>query len=403
MPTRKSQKWVKALPWLGLLAMIVILLIALQPAPVKVAVTEVYQGPLANNIHDEGRTHLRDTYKVSAPIAGYLRRVLLEQGDHVSKGDTLFVIEPTPTPSLDARTREQATQTLRATEARLLAAQANLETSLTEAQLATKEHLRIAQLYESGLVSAAEIDRAQTSLLRAQASVRSAQAAVTVAQAEVTNAKLVLEVTEGERSKNDNQVLVVPAPIDGTVLTRFRCCEGVLYAGEVIVELGNLEQLEVQVDLLSNAAVKVRPGMAAWITQWGGNTPLRGMVRRVNPTGFTKVSALGIEEQRVSVFIELQEYSPDLGNDYRVEVTITLEQVDETIAVPVTALFRENNSWQVFVLDENNKLSLRNVELGFQSGIYRQVLSGLQDHDLIVNHPSSELQDGQYVRRFNDD
>lgn len=173
--------------------------------------------------------------------------------------------------------------------------------------------------------------------------------------------------------------------------------EGVVAAGETILELGDLQELEVQVDLLSSAAVKVRPGMPARINQWGGQEVLRGIVRRINPAGFTRISALGIEEQRVSVFIEFTEPTPELGNDYRVNAEIIVEQAEQTLAVPITALFRQDQQWQVFVYYDG-QIEQRAVKVGFQSGIYRQILQGLEPGMHVVNHPSSDLESGMNVQ-----
>ncbi|RUO55399.1 efflux RND transporter periplasmic adaptor subunit [Pseudidiomarina homiensis] len=387
----------KTLPWLLLALVVIALVYSLRPEPPQVVVTTVYEGPLAATVNDEGRTHLRNTYQVSAPIAGYLRRVVLEPGDLVQQGDTVFLVEPSPTPALDQRSREQAVQTLNAAEARLQAAIALQQNSESEAQLATNEQQRIQKLHDAGIASTVDMERAQTALFRAQSNLRSATAAVAVAQADVSNAKLVLEIAEGSRNSDKNRVLEVPAPISGTVLQRYRCCEGVVAAGETILELGDLQELEVQVDLLSSAAVKVRPGMPARINQWGGQEVLSGIVRRVNPAGFTRISALGIEEQRVSVFIEFTEPTPELGNDYRVNADIVVEQAAQTLAVPITALFRQDQQWQVFVYHDG-QIEQRALKVGFQSGIYRQILQGLEPGMRVVNHPSSDLENGMNVQ-----
>lgn len=393
-----NKNFTKALPWLIVAIIILALIVSLRPQPPQVVVSDVYLGTLSATVNDEGKTHLRNTYAVSAPISGYLRRVNLEPGDHVNQGDTLFWIEPAPTPAMDQRSREQAEQVLNASEARLQAAIASQQNSESEAQLAEKEQQRVEQLYESNLASTADLERTQTALFRAQANLRSATAAVAVAQADVRNAKLVLEISDGTRSRDSTRVVQVPAPISGTVLQRFRCCEGVVHAGEGILELGNLNELEVQVDLLSNAAVKVRPGMPALINQWGGDTVKTGVVRRVNPAGFTRISALGIEEQRVSVFIELTEPTPELGNDYRVNAEIIVERADNALAVPITALFRQDEEWYVFVY-RNGRIEQRAVSVGFQSGIYRQITAGLNAEEQIVNHPNKELEDGMAVTK----
>ncbi len=381
------------------LALVVLLFLALRPSPTPVSAMVVSEGYFAEHVEDEGRTRLRDTYMVTAPIGGFLRRVELEPGDEIEAGDTVFALEPTPAPALDARSREQARETLSAARARLEAAQATLETRRSETRLAVSEAQRHRQLYDRGVVSATQMERVESERDRAVSAERAAEAAVSVARFEVENARAVLEITEGQRSPDEDQILRVSAPVSGVILRRDRCCEGVIQAGERVLEIGDLADLEIQVDLLSMDAVRVRQGMRVILERWGGDEALEGRVRRVEPAGFQRISALGVEEQRVPVLIEIEsdrEVRRALGTDYRVEARIVLWEDDQVIQVPTSALFREADAWKVFVV-ENGRARLREVEIGRRSGLSTQVLDGLQPGERVITHPGDHISDGSRV------
>jgi len=377
-----------------------LIVLALRPTPVSVSAFEVVAESFVESVEDEGRTRLRETYTVSAPIGGFLRRVQPEPGDAVEAGQALFHIEPSPAPALDARAREQARETLQAARARFQAAEAEYENAQSEARFAANEHQRQQTLYERGLVSATEMDRALSARDRARSAERAAGAAVEAARFEVENARAVLEITEGERSPDEERVLGVSAPVGGVVLRRDRCCEGVVQAGERILEIGNLDDLEIQVDLLSMDAVRVRPGMRVEIDRWGGDELLEGRVRRVEPAGFRQVSALGVEEQRVPVQVELtsaRERWETLGEGFRVEVRFVLWEDDEVVQVPSSALFRRNGDWHVYVI-ENARAHARAVEPGRRSGLRTQIRDGLQPGQRVIAHPADHHRDGMRVR-----
>ena len=224
-------------------------------------------------------------------------------------------------------------------------------------------------------------------------------ASLGAAQAELENARIVLAITEGTRTSADHQALAIPAPISGVVLRRFRCCEGVVNAGDAILELGNLEQLEVRIDLLSQEAVRVAPGMRVEIDRWGGNESLHARIRLVDPAGFTKVSALGIDEQRVAAYAALEsppEQWQRLGEGFRVEAAIITWEADDVLYLPVSALFRVADQWHVFRVN-NQRAELVAVEVGRRSGIHAQIISGVAVGDVIINHPPAHLEAGTRV------
>lgn len=389
-------------PWLGavvVVAVVGLLAVALWPAPIPVSATEVRRGPFAEYVEDEGRTRLRNSYTVSAPIGGYLRRVDLEPGDAVAAGAAVFEMESMPAPALDARSREQAREAVSAARARLQAAQAELETRQTQSRLADTEFERSEQLHDRSLISAEERGRRLAVRDSARTAEHAARHAVEVARFELESARAVLEIADGERSPGDQPSLAVRAPIAGTVTRRFRCCEGPLAAGEPVLELGNLDELEVQVDLLSMDAVRVRPGMRVILERWGGGEALEGEVRRVEPAGFMRVSALGVEEQRVPVLIRIASPREDwrsLGEGYRVEARFVLWSGDAVLQLPTSALFREADRWMVHAV-RDGRAATRAVEIGRRSGLWTQIVSGLDAGDVVITHPGDRVADGVRV------
>jgi len=382
------------------LAMLILLALALRPSPLPVNTATVTQGRFVETVNEEGQTRLRDTYTVSAPIGGFLQRVEAEPGDKVELGQVLFRLEPYPAPALDARSLSQARETLSASRARHQNAMANLETAEADARFAESEYQRYRELHERGLVSTTEMERARSSRDRSEAARRAATHAVEVAGFEVESARAVLDIASGERPASDQPELEVRSPVGGTVLRRHRCCEGAISAGEPVLDVGSLTDLEVQVDLLSTAAVRVRPGMRVIMSGWGGDDELTGTVRRVEPAGFTRVSALGVDEQRVPVVIDFDDPASAwdrLGVAYRIEAEFIVWEADDVIQVPTSALFRLEGEWSVYVV-ENGHARMRAVERGRVSGLSSQVISGLQPGDVIITHPGDRIADGVRVR-----
>lgn len=394
MKVRKKLLWALiALVALGSLAW------ALMPAPVPVSATVVESGHFAETVEEEGRTRLQDSFTVSAPIGGYLLRVRLEAGDPVERGQVVFRMEPHPAPALDARSRELAREGLSAARARLETARATLETEQAEARFAESEYQRYRQLHDNELVSATEMERARSVRDRRRGAVRAAEHAVEVARFEVESARAVVDIASGQRVEDDQPQLEVRSPSDGLVLERHRCCEGTINAGEPVLDVGNLDDLQVQVDLLSMDAVRVRPGMQVLITGWGGDETLQGTVRRVKPAGFTKVSALGVDEQRVPVIVDfddVQQAAEWFGVGFRVEAEFVLWEDDDVLQVPTSALFRSNGRWSVFVVADG-RAQEREVRTGRRSGMVTQILEGLEPGEIVIIHPGDRVEDGVRV------
>lgn len=394
---KQKKRWL--LPALAV-SLAVILVLALRPSPLPVSTAEVARGAFVESVDEEGQTRLRDTFTVSAPIAGFLQRVRPEPGDTVELGETLFRMEPLPAPALDARSLEQARENLSAARARRQTAEANLATVVADAEFAAGEYARYRELHDRGLVSTTEMERARAARDRQAAARRAAEYAVEVAGFEVESARAVLDIASGQRPADDQPELEIRAPVAGVVLRRHRCCEGAISAGEPVVDVGSLEDLEVQVDLLSMAAVRVRPGMRVRMTGWGGEGVIEGRVRRVEPAGFTRVSALGVEEQRVPVIVDFDD--PDdawraLGVGFRVEAEFILWEDDEVLQLPTSALFRSDGNWTVLVV-ENGRAALRRVERGRSSGLTTQVLDGVAAGERVITHPGDQVREGSRVR-----
>ena len=392
---------IRHLLW-GLVGLVLLGLLAwaLRPAPVPVSVARVTAEPFVDSITEEGRTRLRDTWNVSVPIDGYLQRVTLEVGDEVEQGQTLFRLEPSPAPALDPRSRQQAADNLQAAEARLRAARANLETARAERRFADAEYDRYRQLHQRNLVSTADLEQRQSQRDRQRAIESAAASSVEAARFEVESARAVLAIASGQRGDTEHPELEVRAPIRGTVLTRYRCCEGSVASGEPILELGSLADLEIQVDLLSMDAVRVRPGMGVRLTGWGGE-PLTGQVRRIEPTGYTRVSALGVDEQRVPVIIDFMEEADPaaqgLGGGFRVDAEFLVWEADDILQLPTSALFRADGDWAVFTIEEARARRVQ-VTPGRRSGLTTQLLDGLEVGDLVITHPGERVAEGVRVR-----
>lgn len=384
-----------------LIALIVVIgiALALMPSPTPVSVATVERGHFAETVEDEGRAWLRDPHTVSAPISGFLRRVTLEPGDTVAAGDVLFELESLPSPALDPRSREQAREAVAAAHARLELVEAEQDIRRAQREIAESEFLRQQELHRRQFIATDALERSRSQRDAARAAEQAARHGVEVARFELEAARANLAIADGERSPSDQPTLAVRAPIAGTIINRERCCEGPITAGEPVLEIGDLDTLEVRIDLLSMDAVRVRPGMRVVLERWGGGDELDGEVRRVEPRGFLRISALGVEEQRVPVLINIlspREAWQALGEGYRVEGRFILWEEDEVLQIPTSALFREADQWQVFVV-ESGRARLRSVTPGRRSGLRTQIVDGLEAGEQVITHPSDRLGDGTRV------
>ncbi len=383
----------------GALVILVLLALALRPQPVPADFAVVERGPLRVTVDEEGETRVRDRFVISAPLPGKLLRIELEPGDPVRAGETvLATFLPSEPTLLDARSRAEARARVSAAEAALGRARAELERARAELRLSEAEQQRYSQLAEKELVSREQLDQVETTLETRRQGVEAAEFAARTAEHDLAIARAgLLEGRTGNPTSDPGlQPIAIRSPVDGTVLQRLRESEAVVRAGEPLVEVGDAHDLEIVSDLLSTDAVKVRAGQRVAIEQWGGDRPLEGVVRRVEPYGFTKISALGVEEQRVNVIVDFAgepENRQALGDGYRVEVRIVVWQGDDVLKVPTSSLFRLEDLWAVWSV-ESGKAVLRPVEIGVRNGLEAQILSGLTEGERVVVHPSDAIREG---------
>lgn len=378
------------------LVTVALIVYGFRPVPQKVDVAEVKRGPLRVAIEEEGKSRVIDRYLISTPVAAYARRIELKVGDQVQKGQKLLTLEPPPSAVLDPRSRATASARVEAARAALESARQQAGAAKAEAELAQRDYERIANLCKVQCASKGEEDQARTKARGTEAQEQSARFAVDVARHELKAAEAALAFAG---AKSGTERLAITSPIDGQVLKVIRESEGVTAAGEPLIELGNPRHLEVVADLLSADAVKLAPGTRVLFERWGGDQPLEGQVRTIEPVGFTKVSALGVEEQRVLVISDLTSDSAAwqrLGDGYRVEATFILWEGEDVLTVPASSLFRFEGGWAVFVVEDEHAKRVK-VEVGQRNGLSAQVVSGVAAGARVITHPSDAIEDGMKV------
>lgn len=360
----------------------------LRPTPIPVEVAAVTRGTLQVTIDEEGRTRVRDRYVVVAPAAGRVARITLEEGAPVTPGMVVARLSAAP---LDPRSREEAVARMRAAEDAERATQATVSEARAALGQAGRDRARAESLFARNLLSPAQREAAAlaetTAIRRLQAADFTAQAAAH--DVEQARAVVATAATGGIAT------LPLVSPVRGRVLRIPERSERVVAAGTPLLELGDPTRLEIVVDLLSGDAVKVRPGDRMLIDDWGGERPLEAHVRRVEPSGFTKVSALGVEEQRVNVVADLDETPPQLGDGYRVETRVILWE-GTALKAPASALFQDGDQWRVFVARDGRARS-RPVQLGHRNPFEVEITGGLAAGDLVVRHPTDKVADGTRV------
>ncbi|PPK50581.1 efflux RND transporter periplasmic adaptor subunit [Marinobacter persicus] len=372
----------------------------LRPEPVWVDLATVERGAMEVTLLEEGKTQVKDRYQVSSPVTGYLHRPQLEVGDPVIPGELLTWVDPMPVGVLDARSRAEAVARVEAARAGLESIRQKVAAAEAEADFAKSEYQRLQRLADSRFVSAEQLQQARTTASRANAILRSARFDEEVAKHELAAAQTRLDISAAnENGEKPAERVAVRSPVNGAVLNLSRESEGVIQAGEPIVEVGDPGALEVVVDVLSFDAVKLSPGTPARLSGWGGPT-LEAVVRRVEPVGFEDISALGVEEQRVQVIADMvspREQWAQLGDGYRVDADFILWQSDDTLQVPASAVFKRNGSQSVFVV-RDGVANLQAITTGQSNGLTTAVTDGLGEGDQVVRHPGRELSDGDRVR-----
>lgn len=388
--------------WAPLAVVLVLALVWLfRPKPVAVDISEVREEALQVTISDEGEARVRDVFVVSAPVAGLMRRVELKAGDHVTANETSIArLEPSVPMFLDERAAAEARAGVDAANAATKFAQAQVVRAEAERDFAQSELQRLRALASRQSISQNDLDAAERRAKTATAAVAEAQASLRMRQSEHAQARAkLLNPTKATKVAKECDCILVSSPVSGSVLRVLQESEAVLAAGTPILEIGDPANMEVQVDLLSEEAVRVRAGQRVQINGWGGPGALAAVVRRVEPFAYTKISALGIEEQRVNVLIDLTEPRERwrrLGHGYRVQPSIVVWETKLAIQVPQSALFRDGEHWAVFAV-ENNIARLRQVVVGRHNETHVQIVSGLSPGQLIVVHPNDRIDDGTRI------
>jgi HlyD family secretion protein len=393
MPLRKH-------PVITAIALLIVCLLiwGFWPQPVFVEAIKAKRAPLTITIEEEGRTRVVERYVISAPIDGVTCRQDLDVGDEVKQGQVLLGITPLESQVLDPRSRAQTKAQVAAAGSAVHAAEQQAEAAEAAAKLAVIEHKRLKPLVEKGVISSDAFDKATTQVQTTAAAQRSADFQVEVARYELQAAKTVLEYTAASRGEPAERIPVV-SPIDGKVLKIVRECEGPVRTGDSLLEVGDPTVLEIEVDVLSADAVKIKLGMKVLFERWGGEAPLEGIVRIIEPVGFLKISALGVEEQRVLIisdFTSPAEQWQRLGDGYRVEARFILWHEDDVLQIPASSLFRYQQGWAVFVV-ENNHAKRRVVKVGQRNGLVAQILEGVNEGEQVVNHPSDQVEDNTRI------
>jgi HlyD family secretion protein len=377
------------------------LVYAFLPKPVPVDVAEVVRGPLRVTVDEDGKTRIRERYVVAAPLSGQMLRVGLKAGDRVAAGQTILaVLEPSDPSLLDDRARAETEARVKAADSSRKQADAKLERARAAHKQAAAELARARQMLITRSTSQQEHESAVHHERIAAEELRAAQFAVQIADFELELARVALVRTR-PRSPGDVEPwrVEIRSPINGQVLRVHQESATVVTPGLRLLELGDAADLEAEIDVLSHDAVKIAPGARVLLEHWGGDQPLNGRVRLVEPGGFLKISALGVEEQRVNIIIDFTD-PPEkyrrLGDAYRVEARIVIWEGDDVLKVPAGALFRKGDGWAVFVAADG-KAELRPVQLGHGNGMETEVLDGLDKGESVILHPSDKIKAGTAV------
>ena len=396
MFSKAARRIVTVLVGLGLVALIIW---ALWPQPVPVDMAAIKKGPLEVTVEDEGVTRIREVYTVSSPIGGKMLRSPREVGDKVVANKTLVAeIEPAAPTFLDVRSQRVNEAAVEAAQAAVDLANSQIKQAQSQLEFARSDLRRAEELAASKTISARALDKARLDVDSAEAGVASAKATLEVRRRELESARARL-MQPSEINAGARQVVEVRSPIDGVVLKIVAESEQVVLPGAPLVEIGDPQDLEIAVDFLSRDAVRIKPGQPARIESWGGDKVLAARVKRIEPTGFTKVSALGIEEQRVKVILDFTGPESEwrqLGHGYRVVARVVVWHSDDVLQVPLGALFREGENWAVFVVADG-RARRRLVKIGERNLHAAHVLDGLKLREQVVLHPSDRVHDGARV------
>lgn len=397
---KTTPTWRRRLPLVGGLILVALIVIGLWPRPIPVESGFVARGPLVVTVDEEGMTRVRNRYVVSAPIAGQLQRIDWKAGAPVEAGKTvLAVLESSGADFLDVRSLAQAGARVHASEAARDAAQAQRDRAIVAARLARAEFDRAKTLRDQKVSSPQEFDLAEMKTETAAQDERAAEFNLKVADFELQQARALL--TRGQPNQGSDVLppFAITSPVSGKILRVFQESARVVPAGYSLMEVGDPTDLELRIEVLSRDGVAIKPGARVVLERWGGDAPLQARVRLVEPSAFTKISALGVEEQRVYVvadFMDPIDARPTLGDSYRVEARIVIWEKADALHAPAGALFQRDGVWQTFVI-EGNRARLRIIKIGRTNGVETEILEGLKPGESLVVYPGDKVFDGTRV------
>ncbi len=399
------KKILSKIPWIVVAAgLVALLLYGFWPKPVEVDIVEVAQGSLEVTINDDGETRIREKYIVSAPVAGKMLRIQLHAGDTVDQNSTeLLRIEPSDPGLLDARTRAEYEARVRAGQAAVEQTQATVRRAKEQLELADHDYVRAKRLIKSRSISRSEFDSYEHRQHIAKADLNSAQSAVKVAQFELEMAQAALSRFNSNENGESNKPVRLVSPINGKILRVFHEDSRVVTPGMSLMELGDPSDLEIEIDVLSTDAVKMKLGDKVYIDHWGGPNPLTAVVRLIEPSAFLKISALGVEEKRVNVIADFADpfcERETLGDGFRIEARIVISATaEDSLKVASGALFRSGDQWFVFRVGTDDTIEKCEVEPGQTNGLETEIKSGLSLGDRVVLHPTDKVRDGVVVKQ----
>lgn len=394
-------RWLKHLLWMtALAALLAVSVLSLRRAPIPVELATVTRGTVQQTVDEDGRTRVRERYIVAAPLAGTLQRIALEEGDAVQAGQVVAVLTPNPATLLDPRTRSELEQRLaaaQATQLRMTALVARAEAQLQQSQ---SDLARTRKLAAGNIVSRSRLEHDQLAVTVNTRLLEVARFEQRTAAHESEQARAALAASRALAEPSMSDLFDVRAPAAGSVLRVLQKSEAPVSIGTPLLEIGNLADLEVVVDVLSPDAVGIHPGTPVWIEHWGGDAPLPARVQRVEPAAFTKVSALGVEEQRVNVVIDITApvaARANLGDGFRVDARILVASVENAVMVPTSALFRDSAGWAVFI-DAQGVARKRSVQVSLRGTDQAAISSGLHPGERVILFPGDAITDGSRVR-----
>jgi HlyD family secretion protein len=400
MARKRSSYLKRALGVLVLLATLGAIVLAWLPDPVPVEIAQATRGRLSVTVDEDGRTRVKDRYVVSAPLLAKLSRIELEAGDPVAEGQPLARLVPLDPPMLDTRSRAQAVARVAGSAAAQRQAQVEVQRARSALQFARQQAARQRALGRTGASSAQLAEQAELEERTARDALASAEFAARVAKYELQMAELA--VGRGQERGQEHEQIEVASPVQGQVLRVIQESAAVVQPATPLLEIGDLAALEIVADVLTSDALHIRKGARAFVERWGEGQPLAARVRRVEPSAFTRISTLGVEEQRVNVILDLDaprsQWSA-LGDGFRVEIRIEIWSGEGVLTVPTSAVFRDQNRWSAYVVDEDGTARLVRLELGHRGRDRVEVRRGLAEGARVIVHPGDRVQDGTRVKR----